>query len=34
MKAPRLFLFESEVKSMPYILPETVSKAREMDLLT
>lgn len=35
MKAPRLFLFQNGgEKSMPYIPPEVVEKAREMDLLT
>lgn len=34
MKSPGYFYVETEVKSMPYIPPETVSKAREMDLLT
>ena len=34
MKAPRLFLFRMEVRKMPYIPPEVVEKAREMDLLT
>lgn len=34
MKAPRLFYVRTEVKHMPYIPPEVVAQAREMDLLT
>lgn len=34
MKAPRLFLFQIGGEKMPYIPPEVVAKAREMDLLT